>query len=188
MPVPNIVGITGYAQHGKNTAGEVLEDLGYRPMAFAEQLRKLATIVNPVIFYSPSRGNVRYNEVLGHYGYEKAKVLYPEVRRFLQDLGTGVRDTVGENAWVAALTKQLMPGVKYVITDVRFPNEAKAITNVGGEVWRVVRPGFDNGLGTDHPSEAFIAELPDQATLVNMGTVEDLRGIVKSIVGARGLA
>jgi hypothetical protein len=181
----NIIGLTGYAQHGKNTVGEVFEGLGYRPVAFADALRELATIVNPYVTPEPQKPN-RYAGVVAEYGYEQAK-LKGDVRRFLQDLGTGVRDIIGPNAWVQALTNKLVPGERYVITDVRFPNEAAAVTNLGGEVWRVHRPDFDNGIGTSHPSEAHIADLPCQVFLANDGGVAELQRMVKHLIGARGL-
>lgn len=190
MSVPTIIGLTGYAQHGKNTAAEVFADLGFRPVAFADALRELATRVNPYVVPDQQKPN-RYADLVADVGYEDAKAR-GDVRRFLQDLGTGVRDVIGENAWVSALTGKLYPGERYVITDVRFPNEARAITNLGGEVWRVQRLNpdgtpFDNGIGIDHPSEAHIAELPVRVAVVAT-SVEELRGTVKHIIGARGLA
>jgi hypothetical protein len=203
VPVPNIVGLTGYAQHGKNTIAEVFEGLGYRPMAFADALREMARRLNPVIHSTPvaPQGEpyeelrwhyVRYADMVDTLGYESAKQ-HPEVRRVLQVLGTEcVRDIIGDNAWVQALTRQLFPGEKYVITDVRFPNEASAVHGLGGEVWRAVRLNedgspFDNGIGTDHPSEAHIASLPVNVVIVAR-SVDELQGMVKSIIGARGTA
>lgn len=180
--VPHIVGITGYAQHGKNTVAEVFEGLGYRPVAFADALRELAEKVNPYV-----NTYDRYHDVVADLGYEEAKRAYPEVRRILQELGTGVRDIVGENSWVNALTKDLMPGVRYVITDVRFPNEASAVTGLHGEVWKVVRPDFDNGIGTEHPSEALVHTINPAVWLLNTGSVDDLKAKVKHVVGVRGL-
>jgi hypothetical protein len=184
VPVPNIIGLTGYAQHGKNTVAEVFEDLGYRPVAFADALREMARRLDPWV----GAGHLRYSELLNGVGYEEAKK-NPEVRRLLQVLGTEcVRDIIGENAWVQALFKNVFPGERYVITDVRFPNEARAVTQAGGEVWKVTRLGFDNGLGVDHPSEAHIGKLPYHVEFVNDTTVEALQSWVKKTIGARGFA
>ena len=65
-----------------------------------------------------------------------------------------------------SLTKQQLiqnPDTNFVITDVRFPNEAKMILETGGQVWRVKR-GLDpmwfrvyQDIGVEpkdvHPSE-----------------------------------
>jgi hypothetical protein len=194
-PVPNIIGLTGFAQHGKNTVAEVFEGLGYRPKAFADALREMARRLNPVITWSSGvvDGKTytqvkRYAELVDEVGYEEAKK-HAEARRVLQVLGTEcVRDIIGENSWVHALTRQLFPGEKYVITDVRFPNEARAVASLGGEVWRVHRPDFDNGIGADHPSEAHIESIGAHVVLFNASDVEGLQQMVKSIIGARGLA
>lgn len=69
------------------------------------------------------------------------------VRLFLQKLGTdAIRDGLHENAWVNALFSDYKPlgglGLiepNWLITDTRFPNEAKAIKQRGGIVIRVIR-------------------------------------------------
>jgi hypothetical protein len=135
---------------------------------------------------------VRYTQLLETVGYERAKEV-PDFRRFLQKLGTeGVRDIFGEDAWVEALENRLVrnglmepanednyAGVhgdaRVVITDVRFPNEAKWIHRCHGTLWRVVRPGYG---GNDlHPSEAHIAGLPADVELI-AATLDDLRYVV----------
>ena len=85
------------------------------------------------------------------------------VRDFLQKLGTdGLRDGLHTNTWVNALMADYKcvpadraPGGwdcnNWIITDTRFPNEAKAIKNAGGIVIRVDRPGVK--AINDHPSE-----------------------------------
>jgi hypothetical protein len=145
-------------------------------MAFADKLRQLALDVNPVVDVTPEEGVIRYADVLEWYGYEDAKTMVPEVRRLLQELGTKVRDIVSPDVWVNALyvdmVTMLSRGVNIVVSDVRFPNEAAAITAAGGEVWRVQRvdpdsgESFDNGLGTDHPSESSVASLGYNSILI----------------------
>jgi len=123
------------------------------------------------------------------------------VRRLLQKLGTEcVRDILGEDAWIQALYKRLLDdGVicdccspvewkaDVVVTDCRFPNEAEFIgsDDMRGQVWRVVRPNFDNGLPPLHPSEALVDELPVDRQLFNDGTIEDLARWVHLAMGTR---
>jgi len=88
------------------------------------------------------------------------------VRDFLQKLGTdGLRNGLHTNTWVNALMADYKRGPFYpevpaedhaklpnwIITDTRFPNEAKAIKDAGGIVIRVDRPGVK--AINDHPSE-----------------------------------
>jgi len=173
-----LIGVTGYAKHGKDSTGKVLQKhFGYKRYAFADQLKEMALVLNPIIPNEPYAD--RLYTVVQDQGWDKAKE-NPEIRRFLQVLGTeAVRDFLGADAWVRALSKRmheddvfgvtadgvdLDPHTKIVITDVRFPNEADWVRKVGGSLWRIVRLNadgsvFDNGIGSDHPSEKYIAGL-----------------------------
>jgi hypothetical protein len=185
--------VTGRARHGKDTIGELLvEAYGFRKYAFAAQLKSMALALDPWILGASIDQRVlflgddddmyaRLSYIVDQVGWEEAKRA-PEVRRFLQVLGTeGVRDHLGDNAWVDALRRHIdsdsdeaavLGEVPYgiVVTDVRFPNEAQAIRDWGGVIWRVVRVNpdgtpFDNGLGADHPSEAFVDKLVVDTTI-----------------------
>jgi len=52
-----------------------------------------------------------------------------------------VREQVYSNTWVDYLLRQTDCDV-LIIPDVRFPNEAEAIHKLGGQLIKVVRPGF----------------------------------------------
>jgi hypothetical protein len=175
-----LIGITGYARHGKDTAGSVLvKEYGFTKYAFADQLKELALAINPFV---DRVYNLRLYHTVSDQGWEEAKN-NPEVRRFLQVLGTGVRDIVGEDAWIRALVNTIRAdglwdkqgpayGGKIVVTDVRFPNEAAFIQKYGGQLWRIDRKTltndgaklvllpYDNGIGTDHDSERLVSSLP----------------------------
>ena len=69
----------------------------------------------------------------------------PRVRRLLQILGTEQgREVWGEDIWVNTMFTWMMLFHKdwgidsFVIPDVRFPNELRAIQKLGGKVYRVV--------------------------------------------------
>lgn len=185
-----MIGITGYAQNGKDTTGEFLvREYGYERFSFAEPLRKLAEDIDP--FIEAGDRFVRLQAYLIATGsWEEAKRC-PDVRRFLQHLGTRIRERLGDDVWVNAMRIQLDEAgadlTKVVITDARFPNEADFIHEHGGKVWRVWRilpdgTPFDNGLGTDHDSEKFVADLPADEELVaaNVHQLEEtVRGVMK---------
>jgi hypothetical protein len=180
-----LIGLTGYAQHGKDSTAKFLEPYGYKQYAFADALKQMALVLDPIVSTSKDwppghyyPGLVRLSSLIEKSGWEEAKKL-PEVRRFLQVLGTeAVRDILGENSWVDALGNKLGTDrpKKAVITDVRFPNEAEFVRRQGGKLWLIQRPGFDNGIGTDHPSEAFISTLPVdlQVSATNLEVLEDI--------------
>lgn len=179
---PGIIGVTGLAQHGKDSTGQhLVTQYGYKRYAFADALKSMALALDP--FVDDGLGFYRLNHIVEEEGWEGAKQ-YPEVRRFLQVLGTeGVRDHIGEDAWVDALDRQWtadgMPLA--VVTDVRFPNEAAYIKEVGGVLLRVFRPGFDNGVA-QHASEAHVLNLPANFNI----EAEDLGSLVRAVDAVMG--
>jgi hypothetical protein len=166
-----IVGLAGYAGSGKDAAAQALVERGFRQVAFADPIRKISEVVNPVI--GKRRGRlVRYDDAIARHGYTEAKRRYPLLREFLQRLGTeGGRDVFGEDVWVELTLGDVDPGEDVVVTDVRFPNEVRAITCHGGVVLRIVRPGV--GPANGHASETAIDDFV-LLMLVNDGTLDDL--------------
>lgn len=164
-----IIGVSGYARHGKDTLAGMLDEYfpGIQRVALADSLRELAAAIDPIILPRERRyEQMRYTEVVARYGYDEAK-RFPEFRRFLQRLGAeGGREVLGQNVWVDALERRINriePGVPVVVTDVRFLNEADWIQE-HGELWHVRRLNadgtqFDNGMGTEHQSEQHVEEL-----------------------------
>lgn len=186
-----IIGVTGYAQHGKDSVAHVLKECvpNLERHGFADALRNMALALDPIIIPSSLKdASWRYSEVVDAYGYEDAKQL-PEVRRYLQRLGTeAVRGVLGENVWVDAFARTIdaLPAERsVVITDVRFPNEADYVQSVG-QLWSVTRyesngSPFDNGVSTEHPSEAYIAALKERADVrIEAASVRDLELSVKA--------
>lgn len=174
-----IVGLSGYAQVGKDTAAEVFMRHGFQHYSFADPMRAMAEAIDPIV---AARANadtgelewVRYCEALEELGYEEAKRYLPEIRQFLQRLGTDAgRNVLGEDVWVrAAIERMIDQGGDYVIPDVRFPNEAEAILDEGGALLRIVRPGY--GPANDHESETALDHYFQHAFIINNGTISDL--------------
>ena len=134
------------------------------------------------------------------------------VREFLQKLGTdAMRDGLHTNVWVNAFWSdyKYIPGNRieatpstersfpnWIITDMRFPNELKAIEDRGGISIRIEREhccgdvGFcEHGDGFNcskplntHESETTLDEAEFDYTIENNGTIEDLIEKVKVIL------
>lgn len=64
-----------------------------------------------------------------------------------------------------------------VLTDVRFPNEAAMIRQLGGQIWQIRRSGYEAG-GTGHASDTDGSEFGPDRVVVNSGSLEDLRATV----------
>lgn len=138
----------------------------------------------------------------------KIEKIHMTPRLFLQLLGTEAgRQILHPNIWVNALfadytetyignkgntesehsklkklgIKQILPTFpNWIITDVRFPNEAQAVKNRGGIMIRVNRP--DKGNTDNHPSEISLDNYQDWDHVIeNNGTIEDLIEKVKQL-------
>lgn len=136
------------------------------------------------------------------------------VRTFLQRLGTeGLRTGLHENVWVNALFADYQPNStwdkfinekgeevykfpepihadypNWIITDVRFPNEAQAIKDKGGVVVRIERQKH-TGLGEFpmplqklHPSETSLDDWKFDYVINNNGTLEQLLEATKTLL------
>jgi hypothetical protein len=101
----------------------------------------------------------------------------------LQNLGVGARKVLGDDVWVIAVLHKLNDSNKnYVITDVRFENEAVMIKKLNGELWRVKRPGVE--AVNDHVSEHELDGYKVDRILHNGGTLEELELLVTTRMGS----
>jgi dephospho-CoA kinase len=163
-----IIGLSGYAQSGKDTVAELLcLNYGYTRMSFAQPMRDAIYTLNPIVFNL----NSRVADLVDEYGWDVAKA-NPEVRRLLQVFGTDVgRKQFGENFWVQQAFDNLK-STKIVFSDVRFPNEANEIQQYGGQVWRINRHNHTpvNGHKSEHAMDNYMFK----HVLYNDGTIDDL--------------
>ena len=171
-----IIGLSGYAQSGKNTVADILVDHhGFIQLAFADAIRDFIYEINPLVSCSPT-GYLQ--DLVNLKGWDEAKQ-EPQVRKLLQSTGVAGRNMIDEYLWVALTLSQIKDPQegKYVITDVRFPNEAAAITSQGGQIWRIERPGVT--AVNDHISETALDPWIFDETILNDGTIEDLKNKIK---------
>jgi hypothetical protein len=114
------------------------------------------------------------------------------VREFLQYLGTNaLRNCLHQNTWVNALFAdyKCVPADRapkgwdcdnWIITDVRFPNEAKAIKDRGGIIIRVDRP-FVKPIN-NHSSEIALDEWNFDYKIGNVSDLKSLAFTVENIL------
>jgi hypothetical protein len=173
-----IIGLAGYARAGKDTVAQILvEERGFRRIAFADALRDMLAALDPYI------GTTRLSDRLNWHGWEATKA-DPEVRRLLQRLGTEAgRDVLGPDVWVDAAVRKmdLESEENYVVSDVRFPNELQAIRSYG-QVWRIERPGCEPVNG--HVSETALDGARFDRVISNNGSIDDLAERVLRLVDA----
>lgn len=189
-----IIGLSGLKGSGKDTVGAYLvKQYAFQRLSFADKLKQSAAALFGV---EPSELEKMKNDptvqvVIGRYT-DTREAYYSfndamSVREMLQRYGTEAhRDVFGENFWV----DQLLPvegyyaGRAIVVTDVRFKNELRRITEIGGFTVFVNRPALD--LKDPHRSEQEVLDyLEDERfdhVLMNDDTIDYLYGQVDQML------
>lgn len=195
-----IVALAGKAGSGKDTvAGLLKTQWGFTPIAFADVMKRQAAelwgftkqqLWGPSEFRNEvdSRWGLSPRRVLQHMGTEFGRGLHQDVWvRFALGIASTLDGPDGHR-YTYSPSRGLSPRTSYVarsgvvITDVRFPNEMKAIRDAGGLTVRVLRNG--SGLYGDagqHRSERALDWVPDDAfsaVIRNNGTMGDLETAV----------
>lgn len=192
-----IVALSGFARSGKDETAKVLvEEFGFKQIAFADKLREMIYALNPIVdiehyvhdekFLVRNSARTRYlQEVIDEFGWGgyKETGYSGEIRRLLQRLGTEAgRQTLWDTIWIDAALTGLDANAKVVVSDARFFNEFDAVRARGGEVWRIERPGV--GPANSHASEMEAIDYPHfQKTLYNSRDLDYFRDLVKQAYG-----
>lgn len=189
---PHLVAFTGHMGAGKDTAAAALVERGYTPMSFAAPLK---STVCALFGLTDEHVNGKLKDRhLPEWGTTP--------RRLMQVIGTDVvRNRLHEHVpsvtpddfWVQRFrqeyAKHRAAGDKpVVVTDVRFPNEAAAIRELGGVVYRVSRSwgtlSTADGSAA-HASETAVDSLLVDGDIRNDGTVAELHAKVLRLVDSR---
>ncbi|QGW82956.1 hypothetical protein [Variovorax paradoxus] len=104
-------------------------------------------------------------------------------RQILQWWGTEYRRSQHGRYWTRALLSRLVEyqrnGEKrFVITDVRFDNEADTLRTAGGTIWQVTRPGYCGEGENAHVSATNGTRFQPEAVIANLHDVRHLQGLV----------
>lgn len=165
-----IIGLCGAAGAGKNTVADILvEDYGFQAISFAEPIyRAVSEITGLPVEHLQDR---RYKEKpIGWLGSSP--------RELLQTLGTDWgRKMIHANLWIVVALNKIgeikEEGGDVVVTDVRFDNEATALTLAGADIWQVNRPGIVDVA--EHESENGISPELIDVVIKNDASVAYLR-------------
>ena len=165
-----IIGLSGYARSGKDEIAKILiEDYSFIRVGFADKIRQMLVATNPLV-----KEGLRLEDVVENYGWEQAKVIFPEVRTLLQNMGVGARNIFKDTFWIDHALEYIDSNHNYVITDVRFINEAETIKSYAdSQIWRIRRIGVE--AVNNHISEHDLDDYKFNQIIKNEGTLEDLR-------------
>lgn len=180
------IALIGKARSGKDsTCAALVGGYAFTRLALADPLKEMALRMDPLI--PTGHGvHVRLSKLIEDVGWEYAKTHYPEVRRFLQHTGQTIREN-DPYYWVRILMDKVDSAEKWnmpvVVTDVRYRNEAEALRLRGFLMVRVQRPDL---VSTDtHDSENELNDYPTDETLINDGSLVDLRSNAYTLVRKR---
>lgn len=167
---PLLIGLTGRARSGKTTAAEYLVGTYLlEHYAFADPLRDgLMAIFN----LDPT-------DFEGDRKEQPLAWLERSPRQLMQSMGTEwARNTVHPDIWVKLaaqnldyMTNALGAVLGFVVSDVRFENEAHLIRRRGGTVIHIARN--DAQAVNPHISEAGVGVRKDDLILRNNGTIDE---------------
>lgn len=179
------IALMGRARSGKDTvAARLVTAHGYTRVAFADPLKDVALALDPIVGISGFGQQQRLSGFVQRCGWEWAKDQLPEVRRTLQRLGQSIRDR-DPDYWLrlALLKVDVLKAheLPCVITDVRYPNEAEALTARGFKLVRVIRPNIAQQVIGLHESETALDAHPADALVSNTGTPADLEALADTL-------
>lgn len=188
-----IISFSGRKESGKTELANICTELGYEKRSFATALKKLVCYL--LNFESIDELNSYKNKPIGRivddtmitilhnetgfdtdYLREKCNAITESStgRDWLQIIGTDIIREKDPDWHVRKTFETMEDGKMYVIDDTRFPNELKALKQMGAECWFIIRTKTDNI--SNHPSENSLSYLDfDYKIIVNNVTLEEFR-------------
>jgi hypothetical protein len=175
-----LIGICGQKFSGKSTVAKMLHNAtGYEVVSFADKLKDITCILGGCTREDLEDYDFKENKFVPYYlrpyclNAEK-----PTFRAFLQHFGSEVMRGVNDNIWIDCTLSNC--GDNCIVSDCRFPNEAKAVKARGGIVIKVVRP--DAKTNDSHQSETRIDEIVPDIIIENNSDLKALQGNVSALV------
>jgi hypothetical protein len=189
-----IIGIHGAKQTGKDTAANhLISNFAFERLAWADKVKEALAVIFDLdlqIFHGTDEEKnqttwIRWSDLDDEMGALQSlgKFMHKDFityRELMQLFGTDVMRAWMPKIWVMTAMRNLNPKQDYVVSDVRFFNEASAIKrHENGWLIKIKRPGNEP---SEHASER---ELPDgmfDRMIVNDGTVEDYKKTLEEVL------
>jgi len=178
-----IIGLSGYAQTGKDTvANYLVKNYGFVKVSFADPIREALYKLNPYVRVG-DMPPTSLSVAVDHMGWEDVKVFSSDTRELLQRMGTEVgREMFGQDFWVNQGLLRAKEHERVVFADTRYLNEADAIKSNGGQVWRITKTGSSPVNG--HSSETALDNYAFDWAVRNDGSLDNLHTFVDLIMAS----
>lgn len=168
MTKPKLIGLGYRARSGKDTVGQHLSYThGYVRVGFADKLKQVASLLtNDDAFDTEFKNETTIFGLTGG--------------QLLQQLGSLLK-TLDPAIWTKASHLQSIACTEplIVVTDVRYTAEAALIKKLGGQLWRIDRPGLPYD---SHSSETEGAQIKWDAVIQNNSTLPALFAAVDAVL------
>ena len=179
-----LVGITGYKRSGKDTAAHIIKQIDdeYQQKAFADPIKEIVhSIFDPMLHY---QSNLYKDKTipLRNYSFRDLYIAF----------GERAGRKLDKNIWIDVLDSHINQSThnKFIVSDVRYNNEARYIKECGGVMIRIVRKKdekflewlFRNYLPSlFRRSETGVSDKYIDYIIVNDGSIESLTHQIKSL-------
>ena len=172
-----IIAICGHKFSGKSTVARLLHNAtGYEVRSFATPLKKMVCALVGCTMDDLEDYDYKENTEVPEHLWAYCANGKHTIRALMQGLGDLMRKE-NPNVFIECT---LNSEGDFLVSDCRFPNEAKAVKARGGIVIKIVRP--DVKASDSHQSETRIDEIDADYTIINNSTLENLVSNVDGLV------
>lgn len=170
-----IIGFCGKKRSGKDTGASILiNKYGFIRYAFADALKNACSEIFLLSEEQVNgnkkeeideRWNLSPRKIFQIFGTEifreKLDNFFPELKEYKNNFWIN-----RFKLWYNNETKK-NPNVKIVITDIRFPNEAEIVKELGGNIIKVQRNNNNKNNNDKHSSESLIDTIKGDFNIIN---------------------
>lgn len=178
-----IIGLSGKAGSGKDTIADYLVTKGFKKLSFGSPVKDITAIItnwNRDLVEGSTKESREFRENVKHPIYGLT------CRELMQVIGHDLfREKFSEDIWINILLDKIIEGEghNYVISDVRYDNEAQALLFKHALLINVKRHD-QSGKKNKHASESSLT-IPAKYIIQNDGTIEDLYTSIDSIINKK---
>lgn len=168
-----LIGISGKMQSGKDTVASIIKKLSYidwEIVKFADTLKDITCLLLNCSREDLESSDFKSSPLDDRWQNFHNEQLTP--RKVMQLIGTDLfRNGLHPNTWVNTLSNKFTNDSFWIVTDVRFPNEAEFIKNNGGILIRIERESIEL---SNHLSETALDDYEFDYIINNHDTFYDL--------------
>lgn len=195
--MPKLIAISGWKGAGKDTIGlHLMNEYGYRPISFAYELKNMVASIYGVerswmddrdkkdmpIMNMPAIPTDAFSRAIHELLKDELSSGY-WTPRALCILEGSVKRSVHANYWVKKVVEYMLnDSHNYVITDMRYCNEADVLKMLIPSTLTLRVERADHYITTQDPSERDLDNYKFDRTVHNNGTIPDLFRNIDSIM------